>query len=79
MRTTLNLDPLVLAAARKLAQARAMALGDVISELAARGLQAQAQADMGSTGGFPVFSVTPGAQPIGLDDVKRDEDADGGE
>jgi hypothetical protein len=78
MRTTLNLDPQLISTAKRLAAARAVDLGDIISELANMGLEAQSQAqEKNSTkrrSGFPVFSSTKGAAMIGLDDVKRDED-----
>ena len=78
MRTTLNLDPLLLSTARRLAASRSVALGDIISELANQGLEAQSQAQNRSSAkrksGFPVFKSAKGAPMIGLDDVKRDED-----
>jgi hypothetical protein len=78
MRTTLNLDPQLLSTAKRLAAARSVALGDIISELANKGLEAQSQAHKkGSVrrkSGFPVFNSAKGAVMIGLDDVKRDED-----
>jgi predicted DNA-binding ribbon-helix-helix protein len=40
MRTTLNLDPKLLGTAKRLAAARAVTLGDIISELANKGLEA---------------------------------------
>ncbi|MBK8867532.1 MAG: hypothetical protein V9G15_13710 [Dermatophilaceae bacterium] len=42
MRTTLDLDDLVLAAARSLARARGTSLGEAVSELARRGLASTA-------------------------------------
>ncbi len=75
MRTTLNIDPIVLNAARRLAQARSMALGDVISELAAKGLSMSSQPNMGKPkNGFPVFSVPKSSMPFGPEQVKIDED-----
>ncbi len=78
MRTTLNLDPQLLSTAKRLAAARSVALGDIISELANKGLEAQNQShnQRASTrkSGFPVFKTLQGAAMIGLDDVKRDED-----
>lgn len=76
MRTTINLSPALLDAARQLAAARSMALGDVISELAFKGLEAQNRAAVTRKNGFPVFAVSGHAPPIGLQDVKRDEDED---
>jgi hypothetical protein len=55
MRTTINIDPEVLSAAKKLAVARSSSVGEVISELARRGLDARSK--IGSRHGFPVFEV----------------------
>ena len=74
MRTTLNIDPTVLNAAKRLEAARAVAVGDIISELAHAGLLAQSQASLKRKSGFPVFAAPSSAPVIGLDDVKRDED-----
>lgn len=78
MRTTLNLDPQLISTAKRLAAARAVALGDIISELANRGLEAQGRAQekrrVNRKSGFPIFNVPGNAPLIGLDDVKRDED-----
>ena len=56
MRTTLTLDPDVLAAARALAEARGQTMGQVISELARRGL-ASASGTGGERNGVPLFPV----------------------
>ena len=78
MRTTLNLDPQLISTAKRLAAARAVALGDIISELAIKGLEAQGREQEKRTinrkSGFSVFKVPGDAPMIGLDDVKRDED-----
>ncbi|MBL0124602.1 MAG: hypothetical protein IPP88_18365 [Betaproteobacteria bacterium] len=78
MRTTLNLDPQLLSTAKRLAAARSVALGDIISELANKGLEAQSQAQsqrsVNRKSGFPVFKSSKGAAMIGLNDVKQDED-----
>jgi hypothetical protein len=78
MRTTLNLDPELLSTAKRLAAARAVALGDIISELAFKGLEAEANKRRhdapAQKSGFPVFNVSKGAALIGLEDVKQDED-----
>jgi len=62
MRTTLTLDPDVLAAARALADSRGQTIGQVISELARRSL---ASADAAGAGeernGVPLFPVRAGA------------------
>jgi len=72
MRTTLSLDPDVLAAAKQIAAARAVSLGEVISELARRGLEARG--NVAKRSGFPVFKVTKDARPLTPEDVKRDAD-----
>lgn len=78
MRTTLNLDPQLISTAKRLAAARSVALGDIISELANKGLEAQSQTHRKNSvkrkSGFPVFNSVKGAAMIGPDDVKRDED-----
>lgn len=72
MRTTLSLDPEVLNAARRIAAARSKSIGEVISELARRGLALPAKTS--ARKGFPVFQVTKGAPPLTPEDVHRDED-----
>ena len=72
MRTTLSLDPDILNAARQIAAARSKSIGDVISELARRGLEARA--NTATRQGFPVFRVPKGARPLTLTDVRRDDD-----
>jgi hypothetical protein len=57
MRTTLVIEDDVLEAARSLAEAEGKSVGEVISELARRGLAPQRQEAV--EGGFPVFSVSP--------------------
>jgi hypothetical protein len=65
MRTTLTLDPDVLAAARALAEARGQTMGQVISELARRGLASTEGAGADDAGrernGVPLFPVRAGA------------------
>jgi hypothetical protein len=72
MRTTLTLDPDIMSAARQIAAARSKSIGEVISDLARRGLEARAK--VGTRQGFPVFQVSKGAAPLTPDDVRRDED-----
>lgn len=68
MRTTLELDDDLLAAARAIAAAERRSLGSVISELAQRGLTpARVEAD----GDLPVIRVPAGAAPITPDMVRR--------
>ena len=72
MRTTLTLDPDIMSAARQIARARSQSIGEVISELARRGLEARSKVAMRQ--GFPVFQVSRGASPLTPEDVRRDED-----
>jgi hypothetical protein len=72
MRTTLDLDPEVMAAARQIAAARSKSIGEVISELARRGLEARPS--VATRRGFPVFQVPPDARPLTLEDVHRGAD-----
>lgn len=73
MRTTLDLDPDVIAAARELAAAERRSLGSVISELARRGLTpAQVETD----DGLPVIRVPSGTAPITPEMVRRALDED---
>ncbi len=73
MRTTLELDDDVVAAARELAADRRRSLGSVVSELARRGLTpAQIEAD----GDLPVIRVPAGTPPITLQIVRRALDED---
>ena len=78
MRTTLNLDPQLISTAKRLAAARSVALGDIISELANKGLAAESQflreQSAQRKSGFPVFKTPKSAPMINLDDVKQDED-----
>jgi len=73
VRTTLNLDEDVVAAARELAVGGRRSLGSVISELARRGLTpARIEAD----GELPVIRVPAGAPPITPEMVRRALDED---
>ncbi len=75
MRTTVSIDDDLLGAARSLARHRSLTLGEAVSELMRRGLQAPARkAPQPRPSGFPVFPVPEQARPITLEDVKRDED-----
>jgi hypothetical protein len=62
MRTTLRIDPEVPAAARRIAAARSTSLGEVISELARRGLRAGSERSAPER--FPVFKVPMNARVI---------------
>lgn len=73
MRTTLNIDEDVVAAARELAAGEHRSLGAVISQLARRGLTpARVEAD----DGLPVIRVPPGTPPITPEIVRRALDED---
>jgi len=72
MRTTLSLDPEILAAARQIAADRNASVGEIISELARRGLEARGQ--VSRRAGFPVFKVRPDAPPLTSEDIRRDDD-----
>ncbi|PMC74563.1 DUF2191 domain-containing protein [Brachybacterium sp. UMB0905] len=59
MRTTLDLDPAVLSAARARAQAQGISIGRALSDISLRGLDLDtASADTSS--GFPVLRGAPG-------------------
>lgn len=70
MRTTLKLDEDVLAAARALAQQQDKTLGEVVSELARRGLQPAATAPI-VRNGIRLLPVREGARPATLKLVNR--------
>ena len=72
MRTTLLLDDHLILVAKSMAQAKNKTLGEIISELALKGLKLMARVDHKK--GFPVFSVGSDAQPITLEHVKKWED-----
>ncbi|MFN9629910.1 MAG: CopG family transcriptional regulator [Cyanobacteriota bacterium] len=78
MRTTLQLDDDVLAAARVLARQRRVSLGVVISELARRALVAPPHGLETSPGdlpeernGLPLLPWTPEGAPVDLELVNR--------
>jgi hypothetical protein len=73
MRTTLNIDDDVVAAARELAEGESRSLGSVISELARRGLT---PARVESEDGLPVIRVPPGTPAITPSMVRRALDED---
>ncbi len=62
MRTTLRIDDDVLEAARSLARFENRSLGEVLSELARRGLQPRARRTPKTD--FPTFQVPADAPPI---------------
>jgi len=64
MRTTVTLDDDVFEAAKAQADASGKRLGEVLSQLARRGLHASAQASNRKRNGLPVFDVPPNADII---------------
>lgn len=73
MRTTLELDDDVVAAARELAGDQKRSLGSVVSELARRGLT---PAQVETEGDLPVIRVPEGSPPITPEMVRRALDED---
>jgi hypothetical protein len=73
VRTTLDLDDDVVAAARELAMTERRSLGSVISELARRGLT---PAQVEDVEGLPVIRVPVGTPPITPEMVRRALDED---
>lgn len=67
MRTTVDIDDEVLAAARSMAEADRRSLGNVLSELARKGLVPSQRAD----DGFPTFPVPSDAPPLTSEMVDR--------
>lgn len=74
MRTTLQLDEDVLSAARALAERQGRTLGEVVSELARKGLAPAANAPQ-YRNGIRLMPVRPDARPMTLDEINelRDE------
>ena len=73
MRTTLDLDSDVLDVARSLARAKRLSLGQVISDLARRGLAVD-RIPARRKNGFPVVSLPAGSPSITDEAVKRAAD-----
>jgi hypothetical protein len=64
MRTTLDIDDSVLAAAKEIAGASNSSAGAVISDLARKGLSMTSSRAERRKSGFPVFSVPADAKPL---------------
>jgi hypothetical protein len=69
MRTTLDLEPDVLAAARALARSEGTSLGRAVGILVRRGLEPSLPTGS-SPSGFPTFAVSSTARPITPEDVR---------
>jgi hypothetical protein len=76
MRTTLAIDDDVLEAARSLARSESRTLGEVVSDLARKGLTPRPR--LAARGDFPVFEVPADAPPITPERVSEALDEDGG-
>ena len=74
MRTTVDLDDAVLAAAKSIARDEGVSLGVVLSRLAKQGLERRAT--ISNPTGFPVFAADPQARPITLELVNAHRDGD---
>jgi hypothetical protein len=70
MRTTLDIDDAVLAAAKEIARARGETTGTVLSELARKGLQNDRQSRRRHHSTFPVFDVPVDAEALTLQSVE---------
>lgn len=69
MRTTLTIDDDVLRVARSIAAEEGRSMGDVISDLARKGLRPAPAAE--SQGDFPVFEVSAVVAPLTPEMVDR--------
>lgn len=69
VRTTLQIDDDVYEAARSLAAAEDVTIGEIVSRLARRGLAPRVTA--GERNGFPVVEVSADERPITPDLVKK--------
>lgn len=69
-RTTLAIDPEVLAAAKELAEAQGISLGGAVSFLIRQGLNATPRFKRGKSG-FLMFDVHDGQRQLTSDDVAR--------
>lgn len=73
MRTTLSIDDDIMEAARSLASHQSRTVGEVVSDLARKGLMERSNLAK-SVQGIPVFKVSKRATPLTLERVKSDED-----
>jgi hypothetical protein len=72
VRTTLSIDDDVLSAARAIALQTDRSVGEVISELARRGLRPAPEPS--ASRGLPCFNVSEKARPLTPDAVRRAQD-----
>jgi hypothetical protein len=70
MRTTLDIDDAILAAAKEIAGANNSSAGAVISELARKGLSLSATGIERTKSGFPIFAIGSDAKPLSSATVK---------
>lgn len=70
MRTTLSIDDDVLDAARAIAQQTRRSLGQVVSELARRGLRPRPELEEERENALPRFTVSEKARPFTPDSVR---------
>lgn len=73
MRTTLQLEDDVFTYAKQLAAAQGKPLGQVVSELARKGIK-RSQPKLKTRNGFVLFDVPPGGRTFSLEDLKRAEE-----
>jgi hypothetical protein len=71
MRTTLNVDDDVLDAAKSLPDIRQISIGQALSELARKGLNAHLRMKRDAVSGFWIFDVPSDAPKITPEDVQR--------
>lgn len=72
MRTTLEIDDDILAAARAISRADGISLGAAVSRLAHQGLMGMGAID--ASVGFPTFAIDYPATPITLERVNEHRD-----
>jgi hypothetical protein len=77
MRTTLEIDADVLAAAKGIARTRGQTIGAVISELARKGLEGDRRVIGREEVAFPVFEVPPDAEALTVQSVQAIIDYEG--
>jgi len=70
MRTTLEIDDSILAAAKEIASASNSSAGAVISDLARKGLSVTSGQTSQRKAGFPIFTVPADAKPLTSATVK---------